>query len=233
MPTAARRRIRLRKFATESADFRHARIVRCCGIVTGSTMISGTRTSLAMPRGALAAAAVALLLACNLSAAAQSSNPPTREAAPAQQPGMLDSIGRWFKQSFGYVSSNVEGARDAVSGMGERSVGAAKDAANAATGAAKNAADAASGAAKDAAGAVARLPGARMAQGRELCDVAPNGAPDCRHAAEAICRAQGFASGSSLNIQSAKECPMEVVISRRERKGTCPVNSYVTRAMCQ
>ena len=185
-------------------------------------MISGTRTSIAMPRGALAAAAVAMLLVCNLSAAAQSSNPPTREAAPAQQPGMLDSIGRWFKQSFGYVSSNVEGARDAVSGMGERSVGAAKDAANAAT-----------GAAKDAAGAVARLPGARLVQGHERCDFAPNGAPDCRHAAEAMCRAQGFASGSSLNIQSAKECPMEVVISRKERKGTCPVNSYVTRAMCQ
>ena len=209
-------------------------------------MISGTRSSsLGLPRATLALAGAVLLL-LTLAAGAQTAKPapPAREVAPVSQPGMLESVGRWFRNSFGYVGSNVEGARDAVSGMGERAgsatrnaanaaTGAAKDAANAATGAAKNAASAASGAAKDAAGAVARLPGSRVVKGHERCVVAPNGAPDCQQAAEAVCRTRGFTGGASVDIQSAKECPMEALLSRGEKKSSCPVNSYVTSAVCQ
>lgn len=193
-------------------------------------MISGSGYSfpIGLPRGAIAAVAGGMLLLFSLVAAAQNTAPnqPVRQAVPAaapvQAPGMLDSIGRWFKDSFGFVSSNVEGARDAVSGLGARAGGAAKEAAGAAKDVAKEATD-----------AVARLPSSRGVEGHERCGMAANGAPDCQPAAEAVCRTKGFASGSSLNIQSAKECPARVWISRQQKPGDCKTQSFVTRAVCQ
>lgn len=193
-------------------------------------MISSARpcSSIDLPGRALAAVAGAMLLLFSLAAAAQDAkpNPPAREAAPAAQPGMLDSVGRWFKDSFGRFSSNVEAARDSFSGLGDRASGAAKDA----TDAAKDAA----AAAKDAADALARLPNARVVEARARCTVATNGAPDCRRAAEGVCKAKGFASGSSLEIQSAQKCPARVWLSRRPPEpGDCEMQSFVIRAVCQ
>lgn len=192
-------------------------------------MIGIGRSSFLSDMPSAASAACGILLVLTLAAAAQnapSAPPPASEAKPpaAYQPGMLDRFGRWFKDSFGFVSSGVEGARDTMSGIGERAGGAAKDAANAAKNAASNAATAA----KDAA---ARLPGTRVVDGRERCDIAPNGAPDCRHAAEAMCRAKGFGAGSSLDIQTAKDCPAMAYIRRETRD--CKVTSFVVRAVCQ
>ena len=101
-------------------------------------MISGTRPSFSieLPRAAIALAG-GMLLFCDASPPPR--RPPRPRRRPAKprrprQPGMLDSIGRWFKNSFGSVSSsNVEGARDAVSGLGERAGTATRDAASAAT----------------------------------------------------------------------------------------------------
>ncbi len=143
---------------------------------------------------------------------------------------MLESIGNWFKNSFDRMNSGIQDARGTIGELGDRATGAAKGAADAA----KDAADAAREAAKDAAGAVARLPGARVISGRERCAVAANGAPDCRAAAEAVCRGKGFASGSSLDIQSAQKCPARVWLSGRSSDpGECQIESFVTRAMCQ
>jgi hypothetical protein len=139
---------------------------------------------------------------------------------------MLDSVGRWFKDSFRRFSSNVEGARDSFSALGDRAGGAAKDAADAAKDAAA--------AAKDATDALARLPNARVVEGRARCTVAANGAPDCRRAAEAVCKSKGFGSGSSLDIQSAQKCSARVWLSGRPpESGDCEMESFVTRAVCQ
>ena len=174
-----------------------------------------------LPRGAFACAMLCLVA---LPAFAQNVQPAPPAPPPAYRPGMLDSIGRWFKDSYNYVSGHVEGARNTVSGIGERAGSAAKDAANVATNAATAAKDAA-------AGAVSSLPGTRVVSGKERCDSAPNGAPDCRHAAEAVCRAKGFSAGSSLDIQTAKDCPTEAYIRRETRE--CKVASFVVRAACQ
>ena len=170
-----------------------------------------------------------VLLFASVTAAAQenkpAANPPAREAAPPYKPGMLDSMGRWFKDSFGRLTEKVEDARDGLGNLGERAGGVAKDASDAARDAA--------GAAREAAAAVAKFPTARMVDGRERCVIAENGAPDCGKAAEAVCKAKGFGSGSSLEIQSAQKCSARAWLSGRADSDDCEVQSFVTRAMCQ
>lgn len=194
-------------------------------------MTSGAKTvfPIGLPRRAIAVAAGSVLLLCSLAAAAQEpkpADPPARQAAPAYQPGMLDTVGRWFKDSVSRLNSNVESARQTIGGLGERASGAAKEAASAA----KEATDAA----RDAADAVVRLPNARVVEGRARCSLAANGAPDCRKAAEAVCKTKGFGSGSSVDIQSERKCPARVWLSGRSpQPGDCQVQSFVTRAVCQ
>jgi hypothetical protein len=156
---------------------------------------------------ATAVVAAAMLLLFGLGAAAQDAKP--SPPAPTYQPGMLDSVGRWFKGSF--------------SGFGSRTVDAAKEAADAA----KDAADAAKEAAM-------KFPNARLVEGRERCAVAANGAADCRKAIEAVCKAKGFSSGSSLEIQASQKCRARAWISGGPTEpGDCEMQSFVTRAMCQ
>ena len=180
-------------------------------------------------RLALAAFAVVLAVCAPVPAPAQQQNvPPPRPPAPvtapapSYQPGMLESMGRWFKNSFSYVGSGAKSAGDA--------------AADAATGAARVTVDAAAataGAAKDAADTVVRMSGTRVVEAREVCGKAANGAPDCYRAADTICRSKGYSSGSSLNIESERNCPPETWFARRREPGECKVQSFVTRAYCQ
>ena len=53
--------------------------------------------------------------------------------------------------------------------------------------------------------------------GRERCANAPNGAPDCVAAAEALCRKHGFTSGKSMDFTSAEECPVKTVLGQTPR----------------
>ena len=105
-------------------------------------------------------------------------------------------------------STTTQGAQDA-----------AKDAANAAI---------------DAATSLMRLPGTRVVTGRERCDLAPNGAPDCQKAADVICRGKGFQLGRSLDFQSEQRCrPSAWVSGRAPAEGECRTEHFVTRAVCQ
>jgi hypothetical protein len=153
---------------------------------------------------------------------------PDANAAPQPQRGpggggFIDAFGHWIESSVGNWNSGFKGATDA-----------AKDATDAAGNAAKGAADAATTMTRDTAGAVARLPGTRVIAERATCPTAPNGAPDCRSAAEAICKAHGFASGGSIDFQTAEKCP-PVALNRpnAEPPPPCVLESYVTRALCQ
>ena len=74
----------------------------------------------------------------------------------------------------------------------------------------KNAAEAT----KSAVDAVAKLPTARMIEGPRALHAAPNGAPDCLSAAEALCRKHGFASGKSMDFTSAEECPAKALLGQ-------------------
>ena len=65
----------------------------------------------------------------------------------------------------------------------------------------------------------------------ERCALAPNGSPDCGPAAEAICKAKGFKTGQSANIESARKCSARALLTRNEQD--CTNETIVTRAACQ
>jgi hypothetical protein len=160
-----------------------------------------------------------------------SANPAAANAAPASptpvNPGVVGAFGTWMQQGVTSMSSGFDamakGAADAASTM-------AKGAADAYTGAANVAKDAA-GAAVD---GVTKLPVSGFAAGHEQCTLAANGAPDCRAAAENLCRARGFAAGTSVDYVTSEKCPPAYRLSSRERpEGICPMEHFVTRAMCR
>lgn len=135
--------------------------------------------------------------------------PPAAEAPPpSNRPGFLDALGRWFGDSKEAIDSSVRGTQETLGTLGNR--------------------------AKDAAGSVAAVPGTRIVTGRQLCPPAPNGAPDCQQGVEALCRNKGFQSGRTLDVTSAHRCSVKGLISgRAQKEGPCPVETYVTRAVCQ
>jgi hypothetical protein len=93
----------------------------------------------------------------------------------------------------------------------------------------------AKGAARDAGDALSRLAKpSTMVAGRAVCPASPNGAPDCKQAADRLCRDKGYKEGKSLNADSAESCSAKVLIPGRQRKaGDCRTDTFVTSALCQ
>ena len=170
--------------------------------------------------------------------AVESTAPPP-VPAPAAQPGLIDAFGRWMKDSTSALNARLGGgnAKDISDAASNAANNAAKNTADVAKGAAdvtRDAASAVTNAARDTAGALSRLPTSRVAVGRERCAIAPNGAPDCGVAAQALCRAIGFASGSSIDFETAEACPSAALMARwRGEPASCTTENYVTRALCQ
>ena len=165
----------------------------------------------------LAVAALACCLIVGLSAQAQQPSqgsatdpqPPAAEAPPpSTRSGFLDTIGRWFGDSKAALDSQFRSTQETLGTFGNQ--------------------------AKDAAGTVAAIPGTRIVTGRQICPSASNGAPDCQQGVETLCRAKGFQSGRTLEVASAHRCSVRGLISgRAQKEGPCPVETYVTRAVCQ
>lgn len=190
------------------------------------------------PSFTLLAATAATLCFCAVSMAQERkpapANPPAPPAATRNyEPGMLASMGRWFKDSFNLLGSGVDSASTATKNAAKGAVDAASGAASATANATADAAKGTVDAAKDAAGAMARISGTNVVKAHERCSIAENGAPDCHRAAETVCKAKGFASGSSLNIESERKCPARVWLERRADSHECRTQSYVTSAMCR
>ncbi len=153
---------------------------------------------------------------------------------PADKPGVVGVFDTFMQQG---VTSMQQGVTSMTTGI-DAMVGAAKGAADAASkGAAdvaKGAADVAKGAAGVAVDNVTKLPVAGIAAGREQCAIAGNGAPDCQVAAAALCRASGFRTGTSVDFETAENCPAAYRGANRERPdGACPLEHFVTRALCK
>ena len=158
---------------------------------------------------------IGFVLACSLVSAttamaqeAPAAPPPASTAPPANQPGFLDAIGRWFDGSKAKLDEQMKNTGDA----------------------AKSAADAAG----QAAGAIVGLPGSRVVTGRQRCPPAANGAPDCTVGAEAMCRAKGFGSGRHLEVSSTESCKPKIRFTDKPRfDRNCSTETFVTRAVCQ
>jgi hypothetical protein len=168
-------------------------------------------------------------------AALQPTNPPTvQPPATASPPGALEQVGRWLDDSVSTAGVGIgkafQGTVGGFGGIGGQAGTAAQGAADAATSVAKGVAQGAA----DVATAAARLPTSRIASGRAKCTFAPNGAPDCRGAADALCKSKGFQSGTCIEFENNENCPTEVLTAGRDRTaGDCPVDYFVTKSLCQ
>ncbi|MEJ2375598.1 MAG: hypothetical protein P8Y53_15905 [Pseudolabrys sp.] len=139
-------------------------------------------------------------------------------AASHDKGGFLSWMGHWFEQSADNFSAGVDSVRKRFRNWGhEANVAAQKTVDNT----------------KAAADAMARLPNTRVVHGHEQCKTAPNGAPDCVAAAEAVCKKKGFKGGSSVDMTTAEVCPAEIFLAGRNTGPGCHTETFVSRALCQ
>jgi hypothetical protein len=163
---------------------------------------------------------------------AQTPAPPTAQtpppaAEPPPSPGFFGAVGQWVQQGAASVGAGFGTVVDAIGGR-------AGDTARGMTDGASTVAKGAADVARDTAVTVTRLPATGFISGREQCPLAPNGAPDCRAAAETMCRASGYRGGSSVDFDNAEKCPpASRQSSRSAPQGACIVEHFVTRALCQ
>ena len=162
--------------------------------------------------------------------------PPAQPAPPIPAPsGVFDSIGRFFQQGAADFRAHVEGAKQRIDDLNGKAAATGKTFGDKAAEAGQNAANVTKGAVdatRTAVEAVATLPTQRVVNGRERCELAANGAPDCQAAAEQLCRKKGFATGKSMDFTSAEQCPPRVYLSGRQ-PGDCTMVTFISRAMCQ
>lgn len=136
----------------------------------------------------------------------------TSPAPPQEESGFLTTVGKWFDEQ-------VSGAKDAVKDLGREAGIAARTTADTAKGAADELAK--------------KLPKTDVVTGHEVCNTAPNGAPDCDTAANAICKAKGFQSGKSVDMTTAETCPAKVYMAGRSSGPDCKTETFVSSALCQ
>lgn len=211
--------------------------IRHCGGRGFNSMAMKRNRAKTDPRRSTDRKAMAWLVAASLFLAATATAEEIRPPAPVPtqqqskpEPGFFESIGRWFENGFAKMKNDMKSAKGGIDNLGDKAATAGKNIGDKAAEVGKNAADAT----KDAVDAVAKLPKTRVVNGRERCEVSPNGAPDCRVAAQTICTAKGLAGGTSMDFVSAEKCPAAVWMNRRKPEpGECVTETFVTRAMCE
>ena len=149
-------------------------------------------------------------------AVAHPANPQSQPSLRGIDPGILDSLGRWIDWSMEDFNTRMKAAHGQFVAFGE---------------AGRRATDSP---AKEFTDSLPKIPSARVVAGRERCEIAPNGAPDCNTAVEAMCRTGGFSAGRSLDVQAVQKCPARVWLSGRVPQfGECQTEAFVNRALCQ
>jgi len=149
---------------------------------------------------------------------------------PPQKPGFLNELKGWWDQSLGLFGKGFESTRSTVEDVGKKTGDVTKDAAGAAGDVMKGAVEAT----KNAATSIVKLPNTRMIEVHEHCDKAPNGAPDCETAAAKGCRAKGFTGGRPLDVRTEQRCdPATLASGQPPELRDCPIETTVTRAICQ
>lgn len=129
-------------------------------------------------------------------------------AAPAENSGLINEIGKLFEKSKSLLPT-IKSPGETIDDLNAR----AKDAGDSLTNMAKP---------------------SIMVKGRAACVVAANGAPDCKAGADKLCQSKGYREGKSLDTDAAEKCSPKVFIPGRQREpGDCKTENYVTRALCQ
>jgi hypothetical protein len=131
-------------------------------------------------------------------------------------PAFLDAVGRWIDSSMEDFNIRMKAAHGRFVAFGESG---------------RSVTDASS---REFTDSVRTLPSGRVVGGRERCEIASNGAPDCNAAVETMCRSGGFSSGHSLDTQAVQKCPARIWLSGQvPQAGECLVEAFVNRALCQ
>jgi hypothetical protein len=174
--------------------------------------------------------AFAIMMACEPAAAQGTQNAPAADqrgfaaaqenpkAQASEQPGFFTAMGHWFDQTVTNFNMSMRNMRERFQSLGQGANDVAKTTVDTA---------------RDAADAVRRIPNARVILGHEKCEIAPNGAPDCIAAAYAICKAQGFSSGKSVDMTTSEVCSPQVYLAGRNSGPGCRTETFVSRALCQ
>jgi hypothetical protein len=179
------------------------------------------RTNIARARETPLLVLLSLTLAALAPAGAQEPpraqpEPPAAAPAPPPQPGPagpFGTIGRFLDESLQGLGQGLKGAREQMDDLTGRAGSAAKDAASSIP---------------------LRRPS--IVAGHERCLPAPNGAPDCVTATAVMCRASGFETGSSIDMQTEQKCPAVTPsgpASPPLDESQCWLESYVIRALCR
>jgi hypothetical protein len=86
----------------------------------------------------------------------------------------------------------------------------------------------------DAADALSRLARSPGVKGRVVCPTAPNGAPDCKAAADRLCQNNGFKEGNSLDVDTTRSCSARsLLLGGKPDESQCRTETWVTRAVCR
>jgi hypothetical protein len=164
--------------------------------------------------------ALALAVLTGVAAAQQPPQQPPAAppAAQEQSPGVLGSISAWWDRQTSNWQAAWQGMNREVQNLGREASDVAKKSADNA---------------KEAAEAVGKVRNTTVVAGNVKCTVALNGAPDCVAAANSMCKAKGYASGQSLDMTRAEDCPAKVYIAGRNTGPECTSYTFVSRALCQ
>lgn len=175
----------------------------------------------------------------------QQDQPPQVQEAPRKPEGFFDALGRWsreFKASVDEANAKWRASADESNAKLKQSI----DQSNARWKAGieennarwrelnertEKAAKEAAAAQKEAADAFKNLANTRVIEGRQICEPAANGSPNCQAAAEVICKGKGFATGKSADITTTRKCSARALLQRDESE--CRTETVVIKAACQ
>lgn len=166
-------------------------------------------------------------------------------AAPPKPEGFFDAFGRWsrdfkakvdeanakWRQSVEEANAKLKASTDETNAKLKASVDENNAKWREFGAKSEQAAKEAAAAQKQAADAFKNLANTRVIEGRQVCEMAPNGSPDCQAAAEMICKGKGFAIGKSADITTTRKCSARALLERDDSQ--CRTETVVIKAACQ
>lgn len=177
--------------------------------------------------------------------AEQAPQPPQGQDKPSKPEGFFDALGRWsrdfkakvdeanakWKASVDETNAKLKASADETNAKLKQSVEENNARWRELNQRTEKAAKEAAAAQKEAAEAFKNLANTRVIEGRQVCETAPNGSPDCQAAAEVICKGKGFTIGKSADITTARKCSARALLQRDESE--CRTETVVIKAACQ
>lgn len=177
----------------------------------------------------------------------QPSPPP--QQVPSKREGFFDALGRWFDKSARDFKASVDQANAKWKASVDETNAKLKASADESNAKLKQsfeennarwrelqqrnekAVKEAAAAQKEAAEAFKNLANTRIIEGRQVCEPAANGSPDCQAAAEVICKGKGFSIGKSADITTTRKCSARALLHRDDSE--CRTETVVIKAACQ